>query len=159
MKKKPEYVLCPRCELNYIIAGDKKRKYCDVCLAELNLVDPGILIPDEDAELEVICPACKINYMSPDEEICFLCAKERGEKEVIEPDDVEGDNWNYADEEPLADDPIEISLSELAEEEEAEEEDDEYHGPGDEDDFEDILDGEDWDEDDEDGEEDEEEDY
>ena len=43
-EKKPIYILCPRCELNYI---NKKDKYCNVCKAELGLVDPSILLPDD----------------------------------------------------------------------------------------------------------------
>ncbi|MDR3318315.1 MAG: hypothetical protein LBS99_02650 [Clostridiales bacterium] len=131
---KPEYIICPRCELNYI-PNERKRKCCDVCLAELNLVDPIILIPDEDAELEVLCPQCKINFMSPEEEVCFLCAKERMAREAE--DNI--DDWNYIDEEPaiVEEDPIEISLSELAEQEA--EEDDFAEEPADpEDEFEEL---------------------
>ena len=43
--KKPAYILCPRCELNYI---DVKEKYCTVCKAEMGLVDPSILLPDDE---------------------------------------------------------------------------------------------------------------
>ena len=79
-EKKQPYVLCPRCELNYIKA---KEKYCTVCKAEMGLVDPGILLPDEEeAGLEKLCPVCQVNYIGEDEEICFLCQKEREDREA-----------------------------------------------------------------------------
>ena len=109
----------PRCELNYFLE-ERKRKYCNVCLAELNLGDTAILIPDEDSELEKLCPVCKINYMSPEEDMCFLCSKERA---TAEPEDVADDWQGYMDEEPpVQEEPIEISLSELEEQENEEEE-------------------------------------
>lgn len=120
-KKKPVYIKCPRCELNYI---QKRQKYCDVCKAELNLIDPAILIPDEEFE-EVLCPVCKINLISVDEEMCFLCIKEMAEKQKqVEPDDWSADE--VLDEEPIIDDEEEMSipLSVLEEEEQEEEEDD-----------------------------------
>lgn len=153
MSKKPQYELCPRCELNYFIP-DKNTQYCDVCMAELRLTDPSILIPDEDSEIEVICPVCKINFMAPDETMCFLCAKEQSDKlaQTEEPED-----W-LAEEEAVEpeEEPIEISLSELEEEElEDEEFDDNDNEPADlfglddEDDFdEDEDEGNDDDEDD-----------
>jgi len=128
--KKPEYILCPRCELNYFIE-EKKRKHCDVCLAELNLGNPDILIPDEDVELERFCPFCKVNYMSPDEEMCFICAKERTPAEVEE----SAEDWaGFMDEEPEPiDDPVEISLEELGEQEQEEEDFEEEPIDGDDD--------------------------
>lgn len=154
MEKKPEYTLCPRCELNYFVPS-KNHQYCTVCLAELNKADPNILIPeDEDNELEVLCPVCKINYMAPDEEMCFVCAKEHQEKMAsAEPEDWQDDET----ETPVEDDPIEISLTELEDEENDIEEDDippeEFEN---EDFFEDIDDeDDDLDENDEDDEDDE----
>lgn len=92
--KKQQYVLCPRCELNYI---KSKEKYCTVCKAEMGLVDPSILLPDdEEAGLEKLCPICQVNYIGEDEEICFLCQKEREEREAAESksewDDLERDD-------------------------------------------------------------------
>lgn len=155
MEKKPEYVLCPRCELNYFLAS-KNQKYCDVCLAEMNKVDPNILIPeDEDNELEVLCPVCKVNYMAPDEEMCFLCAKEHNEKLKEAP--AEWDD-TLADDTPIEDEPIEISLSELEDEEKEDDEEDDISEEFDDEEFLDDLDDEDEDYDDED-EDDEDEDY
>ena len=48
------YILCPRCELNYI---EESEEYCTVCKAEMGLIDPGILIPEEEVESsEKLCP-------------------------------------------------------------------------------------------------------
>ena len=70
-EKKQAYILCPRCELNYIVSKDK---YCTVCKAEMGLLDPSILLPDdEEAGFEKLCPVCQVNYIGEDEEICFLC--------------------------------------------------------------------------------------
>jgi hypothetical protein len=155
MQAKPKYVLCPRCELNYFSAEDKKKKYCDVCLAELNLVDPGILIPDEDAELEVLCPVCKLNYMSPDEEMCFLCAKERADK--TEKDEDTLDTWgSFLEADDTVDNDLEVSFSELEEEDEDEPFDDPHDTMGegfDDDGEEEWIDLDDEDLDDEDDEE------
>ena len=73
--KKPVYIRCPRCELNYI---QKRDKVCSVCKKELM----AIYNPEErfDNELEFdleVCPICKTNYMRADEEVCEDCAKER----------------------------------------------------------------------------------
>lgn len=78
-EKKQAYVLCPRCELNYIKA---KEKYCTVCKAEMGLVDPGFLLPDDEEAGEKLCPVCHVNYIGEDEEICFLCQKERDERDA-----------------------------------------------------------------------------
>ncbi|HEY8443525.1 MAG TPA: hypothetical protein VIL24_01850 [Clostridia bacterium] len=157
MDKKPEYVLCPRCELNYFIPN-KNQKYCTICLAEMNKADPNILIPeDEDSDLEVLCPVCKINYMAPDEEMCFMCAKEH-KKEPEE--DVDWDKID--DEPPVEDEPIEIPLDELEAQELDEEVDEEIQDEYEDDDFFDDFEDEDFDEDDEDEDEeedDEDEDY
>ena len=36
--ERPVYILCPRCEINYI---DKRDKYCAVCKAEMGIGDPS----------------------------------------------------------------------------------------------------------------------
>ena len=68
--KKPVYIRCPRCELNYI---EKKDKLCSVCKAELS-AKKDEFIGDLDLEL---CPICKTNYIQPDEIMCATCLKER----------------------------------------------------------------------------------
>lgn len=123
---RPVYVLCPRCEINYI---DKKDKYCAVCKAELGMGDPSIFLPEDDeSQSERICPVCHINLLAEDEEICIECKKESEEKEK-ESKEVSGDEDNPADWEPFADEEeeeIPDGMQEIfADEEEEEEEDDE----------------------------------
>ena len=153
--EKVEYVICERCELNYI---PKKQKYCDVCKAELSRDGASMLLPEEDDEIEKLCPICKVNYMNPDEEICFMCLKEKADR-----DEMEEKDWDELEKEAEAEDviieeePLDIPLDELAEEEEAlEEEDEEFHSepddfeyvdPDDEE-FDDLDDDDDDDDDD-----------
>lgn len=126
-EKKQPYILCPRCELNYI---KPKEKYCTVCKAEMGLVDPSILLPDEEeAGLEKLCPVCHVNYIGEDEKICFICQKEMEERKANE----EKDEWAELEREnaspedidtpigilPLDDEPI-LSLDDEPEEEEEE---------------------------------------
>lgn len=154
--KKPVYVLCPRCELNYI---NKKDKYCTVCKAEMGILDPSILIPDEEeAGVLKLCPVCRVNYLDDDEEICFLCQKERDEKAV------DGEETTLFDGEELPEEAAEedldiIPLSVLEEEEnEEEEEEEEFEAAKEPDDFDysvDPSDFEDFDEEEEEAEDDE----
>ena len=90
MPDRPKYVLCPRCELNYILETEK---YCNVCKAELGIIDKSILIPDDDESEEKLCPICHTNYIEPDEEICFLCRKERAEKEEMNSEEDTDEGW------------------------------------------------------------------
>ena len=130
-EKKQAYILCPRCEINYIVSKDK---YCTVCKAELGLLDPSILLPDdEEAGFEKLCPVCQVNYIGEDEEICFLCQKEREEREAAE----HKSEWDELDRDDDLDDPIGIIPLEedtlLSSDDEQEEEDDSE--PDKEDDF------------------------
>ena len=67
-----EYILCPRCELNYI---KKSEQYCEVCKKELKLIRSN---EDDIGELE-LCPICKINFVQGDD-ICESCKLELGIK-------------------------------------------------------------------------------
>ena len=58
MKNNSQYIKCPRCELNYI---PKNEELCDVCKAELKLIQRTPLIPDEEDEM--LCRYCKENYI------------------------------------------------------------------------------------------------
>ncbi len=69
-EQKPQYIRCPRCELNYIL---KKDKFCNVCKIEMKA--QGTLGVDENLDLE-LCPICKVNYINIDEDMCPACAKE-----------------------------------------------------------------------------------
>ncbi len=66
--KKPVYIRCPRCEINFI---QKKDKYCSVCKAEMEAKKDYV----DDLDLE-LCPICKTNYIQPDEIMCASCLKE-----------------------------------------------------------------------------------
>ena len=120
-ENKPVYVLCPRCELNYIKSTEK---LCDVCKVEMGLLEKSFLIADEDLEAESgkLCPVCHANYIGEDEEMCFVCQKEKDAKEQAE--ESEEDNWTYVEEEEeIPPEEMEISLELTAEEEDEEEED------------------------------------
>ena len=149
--ERPVWVLCPRCELNYI---DKKEKYCAVCKAELGQGDPSILLPDEEeAQVERICPICRVNLLGEDEDVCFECkkdmeAKEKESSEISE-DDVDGD-WEPFDDEEEEEIPDGMQEILLEDEEEEEEEEEEVETVSDEpDDFDFNVDPNDFVEDDE----------
>jgi len=73
--EKPVYIMCPKCELNFILKSDK---YCTVCKATLGLIDKSLLIPDDDEAVgEKLCSMCNNTYIADDELICFLCLKEK----------------------------------------------------------------------------------
>ena len=155
--ERPVYMLCPRCEINYI---DKREKLCAVCKAELGIGDPSILLPEDDDEQENrLCPVCHINPLGDDEEICFECKKEREakEKESQEVSDSEDDDnpnsWEPFDDEEEND--IPDGMQEIfAEDEEEEEEEEEIETVSDEpDDFDFDVDPNDFMADDEDEEE------
>lgn len=71
--KKPVYIRCPRCELNYI---QKKDKYCSVCKAEMEAKKDYV----DDLDLE-LCPICKVNYIGQNEIMCASCLKEHQNEE------------------------------------------------------------------------------
>ena len=79
--RKPVYIRCPRCELNYI---EKKDKLCSVCKAELSAKKDEFM---GDLDLE-LCPICKTNYIQPDEIMCATCLKDHNSEE-----DNDGNDW------------------------------------------------------------------
>ena len=80
--EKKTYILCPRCELNYM---DSREKYCDVCKAELGIGEANFLLPDEEDESEgKLCPICHTNYCEEGEDMCIECKKERASKDKDE---------------------------------------------------------------------------
>ena len=81
--KKPVYIRCPRCELNYI---EKKDKFCSVCKAEMS-ANKDLFVNDLDLEL---CPICKTNYIQPDEIMCATCLKEH----QTEDGEITRDDWD-----------------------------------------------------------------
>ena len=57
------YVICPRCELNFIDADEQE--YCDVCIKEMSgekTFADGLDL-DENVEEMELCPICGENYM------------------------------------------------------------------------------------------------
>ena len=82
-ERKPVYIRCPRCELNYCL---KKEKICSVCKAELE-GDRDMYINELDLEL---CPICKTNYIQPEEIMCASCLKER----QAQGKDIDDDEWS-----------------------------------------------------------------
>ncbi len=81
--RKPVYIRCPRCELNYI---EKKDKLCSVCKAEMS-TNRDDLVSDLDLEL---CPICKTNYIQPSEIMCANCLKDH----QSEDGEISGNDWD-----------------------------------------------------------------
>lgn len=65
-----KFVLCPRCELNYITEAEK---YCKVCLREMK----GDA-PKEEIEL---CSVCNEAPALPGRDMCLFCLKEMNGQE------------------------------------------------------------------------------
>ena len=152
------YILCPRCELNFIDADTQE--YCDVCVKELSgekTFADGFDM-EEIAEETELCPVCGENYMVLGEKMCEECKKKSDYEEEIdeEDEDKEDASWrSYLDDEEEELDDLGIPDSEFDDEEEEEEEEEEST----EDEFEyvsadDYYDMDDDDDDDDDDEED-----
>ena len=86
-EKKPVYVRCPRCELNFIL---KKEKLCSVCKAELSAKGEDYI---DELDLE-LCPICKTNYIQPDEVMCASCMKERSLDNELHGSVDHNDDWD-----------------------------------------------------------------
>ncbi|MBQ9730480.1 MAG: hypothetical protein IJV80_06705, partial [Clostridia bacterium] len=92
------YVLCPRCELNYI--DEDEQEYCEVCLKEMNGDKTFIdgLEENESQEETELCPICGENYMAFGETMCEACKKKNAYEEDSE-EDPDDDAWrSYLDE-------------------------------------------------------------
>ena len=151
------YIICPRCELNFIDADE--REYCEVCEKEMAGV---ALFEDFDegdtAEQTELCPICGENYMKYGEKMCEDCAsKNEYEEDIGEGDEEkEDDTWrSYLDEDDTDDlgIPMDEADFDMADDEEAE---DEYHHDEEEweevsaDDYDDSMDDDDDEDDDDD---------
>lgn len=120
----PKYILCPRCELNYILDTEN---YCDVCKAEMKIGPQLMFSANEDSSEQVLCPVCKQRYISEDEEMCEQCREEQEYKREKLGDDIEledGDEWRrYLDDDEKdvisskGDEDEMVSLSQIEEEE------------------------------------------
>ena len=91
----PKYVICPRCELNFI--DEEKQEYCDVCIKEMS--GKKTFTDDFEAEEAVeeteLCPVCGERYMQYGEKMCEECKKKTQyeEEEVEEDDEKEDASW------------------------------------------------------------------
>jgi hypothetical protein len=134
-KLMPNYVLCPRCELNFI--DEDTQEYCDVCIKEMTGAKTFADDLDaEEMEETEICPICGENYMALGEKMCDECKKKSDYEEEEDSDLDKDDAWrSYLDDE---NDDLEVDIpetefaDELKEEEEEEEEEETVY----EDDFE-----------------------
>ena len=156
-EKKPVYIRCPRCELNFIL---KKDKLCSVCKAELTSKGEDYI---DDLDLE-LCPICKTNYIQADEVMCASCMKERALDSELHGDVDHSDDWdayiNRDDDEYIApdeetgdmavvssldddDDLLDADDLGFDEEEPDEDEDEEEEGEDDLDDLDDLDDDDD----------------
>lgn len=149
------YIICPKCELNFIDADEQE--FCDVCLkllkGEKTFSDD--FDAEENGEEMELCPVCGENYMTYGEKMCEECRKKTTyeEEETEEDEDKEDASWrSYLDDE---EEELEIDIPDSEFEDEDEEEEEEEENETEEDDFEyvsadDYYDFDDDDEDDED---------
>jgi hypothetical protein len=74
------YVLCPRCELNFI--DEETQEYCDVCIKELS--GEKTFTDDFEAEEAIeeteLCPICGENYMQYGEKCANPVRRNRSTK-------------------------------------------------------------------------------
>ena len=98
------YILCPRCELNFIDADEQE--YCEVCVKELSGAKTFVdNFEDEDNTEETeLCPICGENYMAFGEKMCESCKKKSQYEDEIEDDETDDpdktDAWRtYLDDE------------------------------------------------------------
>lgn len=82
--KKEEYIICHRCELNFIL---KKDQFCQICKAEMNGESSF-----DDLDLEV-CPICKANFIRADEIMCTACGKEHMISNLNKKGDYSDEEW------------------------------------------------------------------
>ena len=119
----PKYILCPRCELNYILEGEG---YCGVCKAELKIGPQLMFSAQEENHEQILCPICKQRYMSENDEMCEQCREDAEYKrsQLVDDVDIEKDEeWRrYLDDDEkdvlsVGDDEEMVSLSQIEEEE------------------------------------------
>ena len=154
------YVICPRCELNFIDADE--REYCEVCMKELSgeKTFTDDFEAEEGMEETELCPVCGENYMAFGEKMCEECKKKSEyEDEVLDEDEEKEDaSWrSYLDDEEedldlgIPDSEFEDELDEEEEEEEeVEEEVDDFEYVSADDYYDDDDDDEDDDDEDDD---------
>ncbi len=147
------YIICPRCELNFIDADEQE--YCDVCIKEMHGAKTfsDNFDVEESMEETELCPICGENYMVLGEKMCEKCKKKSDyeEEPVEEDEDKEDASWrSYLDDE---EEKLDLGIPDSEFEDEEEEEEEEEEEISDEpDDFEyvNINDYDDFDDDEED---------
>ena len=151
------YILCPKCELNFIDAD--LQEFCDVCMkvssGERTFAD-GFDAEDGLEETE-LCPVCGENYMALGEKMCEECKKKSDyeEEEIEEDEEKEDASWrSYLDDE---EEEIDLGIPDSEFEDELEEEEEEEEEENEEDDFE-YVSADDWNGDDDDEDDDDEDD-
>ena len=130
------YIICPRCELNFIDADEQE--YCEVCLKELSGEKTFVenFEEEENAEETELCPVCGENYMPVGEKMCEECKKKAvyEEENEEEDEDKEDASWrSYLDDE---EEKLDIDIPESEFEEYEEEEEEEEYEEEEEEDFE-----------------------
>lgn len=116
----PKYIICPRCELNYILEGES---YCDVCKAELKIGPQLMFSATEEVVEQILCPICKVKYINEDEEMCAKCRENLEYERASSEEDVDkNDDWRqFLDEDekavPTIEGEEEMLLSQIEEEE------------------------------------------
>jgi len=71
---------CPRCELNYILDGEK---YCTVCRREIK--------GEQERESFEMCSVCNENPALPGKDLCIFCLKELGRANAQGGDELAGE--------------------------------------------------------------------
>ena len=149
------YIICPRCELNFIDADE--REYCEVCEKELAGESTYVEdVEDESTEEMELCPICGEVYVKFGEKMCEECShKSAYEDDVdVEDADKEDDTWrSYLDDDDSDDLGIPLDDADFdvdEEEEEAETYEDEEWEEVSADDYDESLDDDDDDDDDDD---------
>ena len=118
------YIICPRCELNFIDADEQE--FCEVCQKEMSgesTFSDGFELEESLEETE-LCPICGENYMLIGEKMCDECKKKADYNDEEEDDEKEDASWrSYLDDE---DEPEDLGIPDFEfEDEEMEEEEEE----------------------------------
>lgn len=75
-------VLCPRCELNYILVEGEQ--YCKVCMSEMHGESSN-----DDVEL---CSVCNEAPCLPGRDVCMFCLKEMNQQSIGDDEQEHDDN-------------------------------------------------------------------
>ena len=126
------YILCPRCDLNYILDTED---YCAVCKADLK-IGPKLMFSaqdDDDISEKILCPSCRTRYIDIEEELCEYCRNDALRQNDHEADvsfDSDDDSWRqFLDDDEKADisnkgdEEESLLLSQIEEEEALDDED------------------------------------